>query len=154
MGAKLNKGKSRQDYATPVEFIEAVKKKFHLYGFYLDAAADANNSKGRIYYDEAANGLLQPWESWTWCNPPYANIEPWVKKAWAERVDGHCSMLLVPASVGANWWKNWVHDCAHVYFLNGRITFQGETDPYPKDCALLVYSPFSSGGYDIWTWME
>lgn len=154
MGAKLNRGGSKQDYATPPEFIDAVKKKFHLTGFNLDAAAGDSNTKAPVFYDEAANGLLLPWETWTWCNPPYANIEPWVKKAYHESLLGHGSMLLLPASVGANWWKNWVHDLAHVHFLNGRITFVGQTDPYPKDCALLVYTPFSAGGYNIWSWME
>lgn len=154
MGAKLNRHNSNQAYQTPPEFLTAVYRKFGINGFQLDAAADANNSIAPTHYDEQSNGLLQPWYNITWCNPPFANIAPWVEKAWIESEQGVTSFLLVPASVGANWWKNWVHDKAYVMFLNGRITFGGQTDPYPKDCALLIYRTATSGGYNVWSWMQ
>jgi hypothetical protein len=48
-------------------------------------------------------------------------------------------------------------DCLSVHrkvvpLLNGRITFVGETMPYPKDCCLLVYGPDVAPGYDVWSW--
>lgn len=60
--------------------------------------------------------------------------------------------MLVPASVGANWWFTGVHHEADVHFLNGRIKFVGAKDPYPKDCALLLYHPAATGGYSCWNW--
>jgi hypothetical protein len=62
-------------------------------------------------------------------------------------------VVLVPASVGSNWWKEHVHREAWVLFLNRRITFEGHTAGYPKDLALIVYGPDKAGcGYDIWDW--
>lgn len=131
----------------------AIYDKFGIPGFTLDAAASPENTQAEHFYTEADNGLVSPWISWTWCNPPYSNITPWVDKAlWESSTKGINSILLVPASVGSNWWYWYVHNFAHVYFLNGRITFEGAKDPYPKDCALLMYTPYVKGGYETWSW--
>lgn len=154
MGAKLNRGGSRQDYQTPKEFLTAVYQRLMIPGFELDAAASTQNAVTTLFYDEAMDGLSRPWFSWTWCNPPYSNITPWTEKAWTESLLGASSAMLIPASPGSNWWKQWVHNKAHVLFLNGRITFVGEKYPYPKDCALLLYTPQVRGGYEVWSWMQ
>jgi len=152
-------GRSRQDYQTPPEFLDAVKKRLFISNFSWDLAASAENSvTDGGYYDEEQNSLLQPWEDlpyqdgWLWLNPPFAILTPWVTKARLAALKGAQIAMLVPAAVGANWWRDWVHDKAHVLFLNGRITFVGADDPYPKDCALLLYTPFCFGGYECWNW--
>lgn len=146
-------GRSKQDYCTPKEFLEAVCDRFVIEQFVLDVAASADNAIAPNYYDEADDGLKQVWwaDGWTWCNPPYANIRPWVEKAWNESLAGAQVAMLIPASVGANWWRDWVHDKAHVWFLNGRLSFDGIA-PYPKDLALLIYTPHVKGGYRVWDW--
>ena len=154
MGAALHRGSSKQDYQTPREFITAVYQRLLIPGFELDAAASPKNAVSPLYYDENVNGLEWPWMTWTWCNPPFSNIAPWVRKAWEESLKGASSAVLIPSSVGANWWKDWVHDKAHVLLLNGRITFVGQEHPYPKDCALLLYTPQVRGGYEVWSWMQ
>lgn len=89
-----------------------------------------------------------------WLNPPYANIEPWVQKCAEESKRGAHIACLVPASVGANWWRDWVVNDSYQLFLNGRLKFVGCTDYYPKDCALLLYTPFIRSGSAIWNWRE
>ena len=153
MGAKLNRGGSRQDYQTPPEFIEAVCRRLAISTFTWDLAASDANKQAPFFYTQEQNSLVQDWDAcggWLWCNPPYSNIAPWVEKA-ANSVESNIAML-VPASVGSNWWLDYVHDKAHVLLLNGRITFVGAKDPYPKDCALLLYTPFIEGGYEVWSW--
>jgi phage N-6-adenine-methyltransferase len=157
---KHNKGKSKQDYETPQVFIDAVCRKLEIAEFMLDVAATAENAKAPFFYGVEQDGLAQSWRApgtdagWTWCNPPYADIRPWVEKAYAERAVGNASALLLPAGVGANWWRDWVHEKVHVLFLNGRLTFVGADQPYPKDCALLVYSRDYAPGYHVWTWRD
>ena len=148
----MNRGGSRQDWQTPPVLLAAIRDHFRIAEFSLDAAASPLNAVAPTFYTEADNGLIQPWTSWTWCNPPFSTIGPWAEKAWDETYLGVSSMLLLPASVGSNWWKDYVDGKAHVVFLNGRITFVGATTPYPKDCALLIYNPQIRGGYSIWTW--
>lgn len=154
---RQKRGASRQDYQTPPELLEAVKRKLGIYELSCDLAADENNTVVKdVYYTEAMNSLQLSWNfgggKWSWCNPPYANIQPWVTKALEEAAEGAYIAMLLPASVGANWWWKYVEAHAYTLFLNGRITFVGETTPYPKDCALVLYTPFTQGGNTIWDW--
>ena len=151
-------GRSVQDYGTPAVLLEAVKRRFGIEAFTCDLAASAANAVCPRYYTEADDALdrrtIWPLGGWNWLNPPFANIRPWVARAWFESGAGVATLVLVPASTGANWWRDFVHKKALVLMLNGRVTFVGETTPYPKDCAILVYAPQVGSGYEIWTWGE
>lgn len=159
-GAAFNRGGSRQDYSTPDDFIRAVERRFGPLAF--DLAASAENKKAPQFFDAAADALAQDWSPaalnvadwtrrWCWLNPPFANIEPWARKCAEAKDEGQHILFLVPAAVGSNWWARWVNGEAAVLFLNGRLSFDGK-NPYPKDCALCVYSQQSVPGYSVWDW--
>lgn len=167
-------GKSKQNYQTPIELLKAIKLRFKIDEFAWDLAADKENTvvptffpgqsqlEQKRYYNEADDSLTQSWTKggWNWCNPPYADIEPWVAKAAREAQAGAQTVMLVPASVGSNYWRIWVEPYAYQSFLNGRLCFipdwqaQGFKSPplYPKDCALLLYTPWGFIGHEIWNW--
>lgn len=167
-------GKSKQNYRTPKALLDAIKLRLHIKEFAWDLAADKDNRVCEGYYDEAMDSLVQPWNlgGWNWLNPPYSDIEPWVAKAANESLNGASTVMLVPASVGANWWRTWVEGYAFQSFLNGRLCFipdwrdytkiddkTGLTVPafkspplYPKDCAILLYAPWNFTGHEIWKW--
>jgi phage N-6-adenine-methyltransferase len=162
-GPTIRRGKSKQDYRTPQDVITAVKRRFGIESFLVDLAADAKNAHTFLYFDEAHDSLTQAWgglfggfhnHEYGWLNPPFSHITPWVKKSYEESRKGARILVLIPASTGSNWWKDHVHGKAFVLLLNGRITFEGCQDPYPKDCALLVYGPDVAPGYDVWSWKE
>lgn len=153
--------RSKQDYATPADFIQAAKLKLGITEFAFDFAADASNAKAVHWWGETQNSLNQPmWASmlkpmqWAWLNPPFSKIDPWAAKCWEMKREGGQIAFLVPASVGANWFKHFVHGKALVMFLNGRLAFiEGQPDElYPKDCILALYSPNLAPGYKVWTW--
>ena len=161
-GPSINKGKSRQDYATPIEFIYAVTNRFGPITF--DLASSSDNYKGPegCLFTESDDSLSQDWTKLKgnlWCNPPYGVIGPWARKcaqSITEDEDGWISrriFLLTPASVGSNWFAEYVHNRALVLFLRPRLTFEGADDPYPKDLLLAVYGlkTFPSG-YQCWRW--
>lgn len=58
------------------------------------------------------DGLNMPWDGpRVWCNPPYSDIEPWVRKAWNEVLLGECSVvaMLLPATrTEQPWWQEHV----------------------------------------------
>ena len=154
-------GSSKQDYQTPPEFLAAVRRRLSIYGFIHDLAASSENAVCSSFSDEDTNALTQDWTTfrmiddshcWCWLNPPYADISPWVQKCAEESAKGAHIACLVPASTGANWFKSYVYNKAYTIFLNGRITFVGASGPYPKDCMLLLYTPYIRGGFDVWTW--
>lgn len=153
-GAAFHTGSSSGEYATPPEFIAAVKRKFGVTEFDYDLAASPENTKAKHFFTEEEDSLKQEWPNYgdLWLNPPYAKIAP-----WAEKCARYCFrqkiriFFLVPAAVGSNWWRDHVHNKAKVRFLNGRISFDGKA-PYPKDCALCVYG--IEPGYEVWSWKK
>ena len=87
-----------------------------------------------------------------WLNPEYRHIAPWAKKCAKTRLDRGAQkiLLLVPASVGSNWFQRHCWEKSLVLLLNPRLTFVGHTHPYPKDLCLCVYGV--APGIDIWRW--
>jgi DNA (cytosine-5)-methyltransferase 1 len=151
-GAALNRHRSKQDYATPWELIRAVEDRFGPIS--VDLAASPANTKATSYFTEEDNSLIRFWHKYPgilWLNPPFSNIAPWAKKCANESAQGAKIIMLAPASVGANWFVEHVHQKAMVLALQGRITFEGATDPYPKDCILSCYG-FGVVGFDVWKW--
>lgn len=153
-------GRSRQDWQTPPEFLEAVKSRLRIVDFERDLAASADNTVCPYFFDETDNALVKDWRItryepyslWFWLNPPYADIGPWVAKCVEESQRGAHIACLVPASTGANWWRDHVVNDAYILYLNGRLTFVGADGPYPKDLALLLYTPFVRSGSATWNW--
>lgn len=146
-------GKSEQSVETPEEFFLAVVDRFGC--FLWDLAADHLNTKCPQFYNEDMNSLNQDWSKLQgnlWLNPPYADIEPWVAKCHEESIRGANIFMLVPASVGSNWYKNYVHNRAYVLALSPRIKFVGHTHLYPKDLILVIYNAWGLVGFDTWRW--
>lgn len=150
------RGRSKQDYRTPVEFLIATKAFLGIEDFDWDLAADDENAVTDHYYSVEEDALTRPWrlgDGWNWLNPPFALIRPWVERAYLQMLTARAqTCLLVPAGVGSNWFSEFAHQKCLVVFLNGRITFVGCPDPYPKDLMLLLYSPYQKPSYEVWRW--
>ena len=151
---------SKQDYETPAAFLRAVERRFG--ALTIDLACREDNAKAPRALTEEIDSLSSNWcgeigagEN-AWLNPPFADIEPWVKKASEWRNAPHYLrtriLLLVPASIGSNWFRDHVLQTAFVWALNGRLTFVGAKDPYPKDLMLLEYG--HAPGFGVWDWRK
>lgn len=171
-------GASDSTVLTPWDFIEAVYRKLDISSFKMDLAATDFNKRAKRYISPEIDSLAQDWRKigreigggWFWLNPPYDRIAPWMKKTaetWPHfpLEAANPTAVLIPASVGSNWWRDYVHEKCQVLFLNGRIQFldrhghaicsakTGKPTPYPKDLALLLYGA-GTVGYDIWSWKD
>ena len=142
------------DRATTSETFDPLHKRFE---FTIDVAASAENTKLPRYVTEVENGLTISWaHERVWCNPPYSNIEPWVKKAHVEVTCGACSLavLLVPANrTEQGWWQRQVEPfrdrhlgILRVEFLSGRLRFLAPgalaikpNERPPFGCCLLIF---------------
>lgn len=152
-GPTIKRGESSGDIWTPQVFRDAVTEKFGLP--YFDLACSGDNMFASYGgYTPTDNSLVQPWaniKQLLWLNPPYSNIAPWAKKCADESLKGAQILLLVPASVGANWYWDHVEPYADVYSV-GRMVFDNcydkrgnlVTTPYPKDLILAHYRSLSS----------
>lgn len=155
---KQKPGRSRQCYATPLVFIQAVEERFGVLNF--DLAATPKNAKAKLFFTRRQNALKRLWEPLDyqfWLNPPYGHIMPWVAKCAnvAPNLTSRGKILvLVPASVCANWFVRHVWGHATVNLLAHRLCFIRD-EPYPKDLMLCVYrrkKPKPEEMFLIWDW--
>ncbi len=148
-------GKSKQDYATPMPFIAAVERRFG--PIVADLAASKENARCPVWYGTDTDSLSMAWgrehpDGNLWLNPPFGDLAPWVEKCAEEaRRRLGLILLLVPASIGSNWFADFVHRRAYVLALRPRLTFVGQTDPFPRDLMLAVYG-HGCVGLDTWRW--
>lgn len=151
-GPSIRRGRSKQDYGTPVEFIRAAEQRFGPIAF--DLAASPDNAKAHPYFTEADDSLKQSWVKFAgtlWLNPPFANISPWAEKCAELRNRTGWILFLTPASIGTDWFAEHVNGKALVLGLSPRLTFEGTEDPYPKDLMLSVFG-YGVHGFDTWRW--
>ena len=144
-------GRSKQDYGTPWEFIDAVAARFGPIAF--DLAAHAANCKHADYYNVEDDSLSKDWTKLRgnlWLNPEFGDIAPWAAKSSREASHDRRVFMLTPASIGSNWFAEHVHGKALVLGLSPRMMFEGATDPYPRDLMLSIYGEFP--GFGTWRW--
>lgn len=150
--------RSKQDYGTPDDLKRAVEKRFGK--LEVDLAATRENTLAPLFYTPEIDSLKQDWiadcgDKLCWLNPPFENIGIWAKKCmwFGENSTKGKILLLTPASIGANWFRDYAYEKSRTIALNGRITFVGEKDPYPKDCMISFFGPVSFG-FQVWDWRK
>lgn len=119
----------------------------------IDLAASAENAKAEKFITVEQDSFKTDWptDGLCWLNPPFANIRPWAAKCRETADRGGRIAFLVPASVGANWYADFIHKRDLVLFLNGRVDFiPGEG--FPKDCMVVMFGyPVD---FEVWTWRK
>lgn len=131
------------DWSTPADYFERLGRLFH---FTLDACASADNAKCPRFFDAAADGLAQPWETpgAVWVNPPYGRtIGRWVRKAYEESRRGTPVVCLLPARTDTAWWQDY---CTKglVHFVRGRLRFGGSANSAPFPSAIVIFCDLDS----------
>ncbi|MEE9481176.1 MAG: DNA N-6-adenine-methyltransferase [Kiloniellales bacterium] len=136
----------RDDWETPrwlFEWCEAVWGPFH-----LDVAASEDNAKVPVYLTKRDGALLAQWAHSNWCNPPFSLASAFAERAafFAER--GQCSLLVLPAATGSQWFhRNVFAEAAELVFLCGRVAFIRDGVPVSgnnTDSVLAFYARRSS----------
>lgn len=146
---------TRQDYGTPRAFIEAVERRFG--PIVCDLAAHSGNAKCATWIGKEENSLSVRWAErhptgLLWLNPEFVDIAPWAVKCCAESQTRHGLIaMLTPASIGTQWFNDYVKHKAFAIGLYPRLTFEGCGDPYPKDLMLSLYG-YGLHGFDTWRW--
>ena len=147
-------GRSRQDYGTPDDFYRACVREWG--PFLVDLAATAKNTMCSDWLGPespiAEDSLTEVWpkvlrNGTGWLNPPFGNLRPWAAKCR----EGGRIVMLTPSSLGAEWYCDEVQGHALTLVVRPRLTFTGETTPYPKDCAVHLFG-FGMVGLGTWRW--
>lgn len=129
--------------------------------WHLDVAACDESHLADRYFTIDDDGLTRDWDApFVWCNPPFSDIAPWVRKAWLEmwKPKGpHVVAMLIPATrTEQPWWQELIEKSrdgrSHAtprlstHYLPGRTAFGhpgnrngvGVGSP-PFTCVLLVW---------------
>lgn len=116
--------RNSDNWETPWWLVNLLAEEFTEDGqFDLDPAASEENNKAAYYYTEEEDGLSQPWDGWTFVNPPYSQIRLWTAKSYEEAAAGRANVVLLAAARPDTryWWDYSRH--GEVRFLKGRIKF-------------------------------
>ncbi len=145
----------RNAWRTPPEIFAALNAEFD---FKIDVAASAENALCVNFLTEIDNALLSDWleyESWrgsyAWCNCPYSDIGPWVKKVSEEAKKGIGCVMLVMADTSVGWYKKAIETCQEVRFITGgRLAFLDPETGKPtggnnKGSMFLIWHPYAKG---------
>lgn len=156
LGPTIKRGKSEQVVATPWEFIYAVELKFGMLG--VDLAATDDNHKAPVWITPERDTFTVDWTyilsgGLGWLNPEFDPMEKWVAKCALEQQRGAEFLVLTPASVGANWFWDYVRPFATSYSI-GRMKFIGHKDQYPKDLLLNHYHSDPNPLLQRWRWRD
>lgn len=132
----------RQDWRTPRKLFDALNQEFH---FTLDAAASPHNALCPSYFTEEVDALKQDWGlERVFCNPPYKNPAPWIKKAHDQSTRGTLTVMLLPATTDTKAWHRYIFNQvdAHVEvrFLEGRLHFS-DAGPARFPSAVVIFHP-------------
>ena len=137
IAALLGPGKT-DVWATPQWLYDALHKEF---GFTLDPCSDGRNAKCARFFTPTENGLLRDWGTDTvFMNPPYSEIEAWMRKAYGAAQLGATVVCLIPARTDTAWWHDFVMK-AEIRFIRGRLKFGNAENSAPFPSAVVVFRP-------------
>ncbi len=151
-GAAFARGSSKQDFATPDDFLEALQ--LRLGPIVIDLAAHELNAVGHRWFDLRTDSLKQPWneiDGLQWLNPEFDDIDTWAEKCSAEGKFGAQIAMLTPASIGTNWFADHAFREALTLGIRPRLKFKGAEQGYPKDLALTLWG-MGVSGFGIYHW--
>jgi phage N-6-adenine-methyltransferase len=132
-------GRGDQEKETPPWLYDHFDREFH---FTCDGAASQTNYKHPNYFDKQRDGLAQEWHGVIWLNPPYNDIERWLRKAWKSAQNGCTVAVLVPVWTKMNWFQT-IAIHVHIRLLSRRPSFVGHRGEPSFDFMLLVFTKAS-----------
>ena len=141
---------AKDEWQTPPWLFDWLDQRFE---FGTDLAATAANALLPVFITLEDNAIATDWASLpgpAFCNPPYSNIEPWLRKAREAACDGLTSVFLIPTPNGEEHYGFHVFGAAsEVIFITGRLAFintQGKPQSgNTRGSCIVIYEGHSLG---------
>lgn len=90
--------------------------------------------------DPQRNGLEEEWQRVNYMNPPYSEMEKWLKKAISEWKQKKTVVALLPARTNTNWFHDYcIKYASEIRFIRQGIKFKGYKKKSPFPVAIVVF---------------
>lgn len=129
---------SNDEWETPQWLFDKLDAEFH---FDFDVCATYANAKCKVFWSKEQNALEQPWSKTNWCNPPYSDQMPWVKKAYEETLKGNTTVMLMMCDTSTKCFKFCYNYADEIRLLDRRIKFVGATGSPRFASMIVVFRP-------------
>jgi len=126
-----------QEWFTPPDLYSLLHSHFN---FTLDPCTSAENPLATArFFTEETNGLSASWANErVFCNPPYADVALWLKKATTENV---MCVFLIPARTDTKYFHDFIFKKADwIIFLKGRLKFSASKNSAPFPSCLVGFN--------------
>lgn len=133
----VNTMRKSEEWGTPLSVFGPLHEEFH---FNLDPCATERNAKCILFHTRETDGLSSSWKGYgpVFMNPPFHEVDRWVRKAYEESLGGETVVCLLPARVDTQWW----HDYAikgDIRWIRGRIKYEGAEHNAPFPSVIVVF---------------
>lgn len=87
--------------------------------------------------DRGEDGLVLPWDEFglNYCNPPYSNPKPWLRRAACEA----CEIILLVNYDATEAWRLYGWPADALCFPDHRIKFIGPKSGTPRAASAVIY---------------
>lgn len=133
----------RDLWRTPQAIFDYYDRRFN---FSRDVAASKDNALCESFFTQEYNALDHIWGRTNWCNPPFSDVTPWIKKAIEEASHLRITVMLLPADSSVKWFKLAFDNCTECHLISGRLAFINEETGRPvsgnnKGSVVFVFDP-------------
>ncbi len=142
---KYNFEWAENDYKTPPRLYRLALAHFGIDKFNLDTCCSDENIPADKYFKNGINnGLIEVWENFSWCNPPYNECKKWIEKAYWENKEGKKIAMLIPVRTETAYWHNFIlfNPNVHIEWLRKGYKFLNKDNQEMgvfKNALALVY---------------
>lgn len=155
--AAFDATKTSDRYFTSAEILALIAAQFGEID--LDPCHDEDpgcivTAKATFNIRRGEDGTLLPWHGKVFLNPPFSNVEPWLRRSVMHAGGGEV-LAIVGAATGTAAWVGYVWPYALACFLHPRPKFMkfGASKPtyHPAECAVLYYGPHRQRFREVWS---
>ena len=114
------------NWQTPSKFKEELDKEF---SFDFDPCPK----------DPTFDGLAVEWGKSNFVNPPFSQIDKWVKKGFEEALKGKGVVFLIPSRTDTRWFHDYCLKASEIRFIKGRLKFEGAKYNAPFPSCLVIF---------------
>jgi hypothetical protein len=164
----MGRKKGKQDYVTPMDFLDLVEARFSI-RFVLDIAASPENARRPAFYTQKDDALKQRWQfdiegsavtqgiplafAAGWLNPEFNAMRAFAPYCAEMAQAGARFATLTLNSTASGWYRNYVQPNAMVFELGQRLTFEGQKYPFDRDLMLSLWG-MGMVGHGWWDWRK